>query len=140
MKRLLSILPAVLLPAAGCAPVLTAGNAAAADHAPAVFTFESFDGGGPEYRIEVDAGIVSHSCTRRYAKANHAELEGAGYRLICTFRGLKAGEAAMTVRERSPIAGNADHRYIVKVDEKLNVTITPAGDAGCPDAAAEPER
>ena len=125
MKRLLSILPALLLPAAACALPGTAGVAAAAGGHSAVLSFHSFDGGGPEYRIEVDPGIVSHSCTRRYAKANHEELEGAGYDLICTFRGLKPGETAMTVRERSPIAGNADLTYAVKVDEKLNVTITP---------------
>ena len=125
MKRLLSILPAVLLPAACILPGTASEAATAAGERSAVLSFHSFDGGGPEYRIEVDTGIVSHSCKRRYAKANHEELEGAGYDLICTFRGLKPGETTMTVRERSPIAGNADLTYAVNVDEKLNVTIMP---------------
>ncbi len=128
MKRPPSILPVMLLSAAFCAPIAAAGGAAAADHAPAILTFESFDGGGPEYKIEVDPAIVSHSCQKRYAKANHADLEGAGYDIICTFRGLRPGQTDMTVRQRSPIAGNADMMYAVKVDEKLNVTITPLPD------------
>ena len=86
-------------------------------------TFDSFDGGGPEFDIELDSDIVT--CTRRkeYFDANHDELDGAAFRITYTFTGVTQGETTLTVKARSPIAGNYDHRYSVKVDEKLNVTI-----------------
>ncbi len=91
--------------------------------AEATLTFDSFDGGGPEFDIELDSDIVT--CTRRkeYFDANHDELDGAAFRIIYTFTGVAPGETAMIVKERSPIAGNYDHTYSVKVDEKLNVSI-----------------
>ena len=91
--------------------------------AEATLTFDSFDGGGPEFDIELDSDIVT--CTRRkeYFDANHDELDGAAFRITYSFTGVTPGETAMTVKERSPIAGNYDHTYSVKVDEKLNVSI-----------------
>ena len=90
----------------------------------ATLTFSSFDGGGPEYSIKIDdPTIVSYSSSRHYHKPNHEEMTGAGYDVIFTFTGLKPGETNMTVEERSPIADNADIKYIITVDDKLNVEI-----------------
>ncbi|MBE6908926.1 MAG: hypothetical protein E7474_04890 [Ruminococcaceae bacterium] len=91
----------------------------------ATLVFHSFDGGGPAYTIVMDSDIVSRTSAHKYAKKNHAELEGAGYDVIFTFTGLKPGKADMTVEERSPIGDNLDHRYTVTVDPDLNVSIEP---------------
>ena len=90
---------------------------------PAILSFHSFDGGGPEYNITLDSDIVSWDSAREYSDANHEELDGAAYQVIFTFTGIRPGEATMTVEERSPIAGNLDHVYAVKVDHNLNVAV-----------------
>ena len=89
----------------------------------AILTFSSFDGGGPEYSIELGSDIVSYKRSIKYAKANHEKLNGAGYTITYTFTGLTPGETEMTVEERSPISSNRDHRYSVKVDNDLRVAI-----------------
>lgn len=89
----------------------------------AVLSFDSFDGGGPEYRILLDEDIVSYECRREYSSPDHEDLDGAAYNIIFSFTGLKPGETTMTVQWRSPIAGNKDLIYEVKVDPDLNVTI-----------------
>ena len=88
-----------------------------------VLTFDSFDGGGPEYEIVLDSDIVTYTSTREYARPDYKELDGAGFTVLFTFTGVKPGEAAMMIEERSPIGGNLDHRYSVKVDNNLNVSI-----------------
>ena len=94
----------------------------------AKLTFSSFDGGGPEYSVFfADESIASYTGERRYGNENHEEIDGASYDVVFTFSGLKQGETRMTVEERSPIAGNFDHFYVLKVDEKLNVTIELTG-------------
>lgn len=90
---------------------------------PAMLSFHAFDGGGPEYGIVLDSDIVSWNSAREYNDANHDELDGAAYQVVFTFTGVKPGEATMTVEERSPIGGNLDHVYAVKVDDDLNVTV-----------------
>ena len=91
--------------------------------AKATLVFDSFDGGGSEYNIELDSDIVT--CTRKkdYLDANHDELDGAAFRITYTFTGVAQGETTATVKARSPIAGNFDYKYSVRVDEKLNVSI-----------------
>lgn len=98
--------------------VVTGGNKA-------VLSFDSFDGGGPEYSIVLDSDIVSFEQTVIYSKPNHEELDGAGFTVSFAFTGLKPGEATMTIEERSPITDNLDHIYAVKVDQDLNVRIEP---------------
>lgn len=93
------------------------------DGAKAMLSFDSFDGGGPEYSVVHDTDIVSYTSSKEYSKPNHEELDGAGYTVSFTFTGLKPGEATMTIEERSPIADNLDHIYAVKVDQDLNVSI-----------------
>lgn len=91
--------------------------------AEATLTFDSFDGGGPEYSIVLDSDIVSYERTTKYKKSDHGQLDGAGYTVTYTFTGITPGETGMTVEERSPICGDMDHRYSVKVDCDLTVTI-----------------
>ena len=90
----------------------------------AELSFQSFDGGGPEFQVVLkNQDIVSYESSVHYAKADHAELTGAGYTITYIFTGKKAGETSMTIEERSPIADNLDHKYHVSVDEDLHVTI-----------------
>ena len=89
----------------------------------ATLTFDSFDGGGSEYDIELDSDIVTCTRKKEYLDANHDELDGAAFRITYTFTGVAQGEATATVKARSPIAGNFDYKYSVRVDEKLNVSI-----------------
>ena len=91
--------------------------------AEAILTFDSFDGGGSEYDIELDSAIVTCTRNKEYLDANHDELDGAAFRITYTFTGVAQGEATATVKTRSPIAGNFDYKYSVRVDEKLNVSI-----------------
>ena len=103
----------------------------------AVLSFDSFDGGGPEYSVVLDSDIVSFEREKSYGKPNHAEIDGAGFTVTFTFTGLKPGEAVMTIEERSPIAGNEDLLYSVKVDRDLNVSLELLS-ATDPDAVADP--
>ena len=90
----------------------------------AELSFESFDGGGPDFNVVIeDGGIVSCECSREYNDPDHEETDGAGYRVKYSFTGLKPGETGMTIEERSPIADNLDHIYRVRVDEELHVEI-----------------
>ena len=85
--------------------------------------FDSFDGGGPEYTAVVgDTSIVSCASERKYAKADHEQMTGAGYDVIFTLTGLKPGSTTLTVSSFSPIVGSEEYRYTVTVDEGLNVT------------------
>ena len=92
-------------------------------NARATLSFTSFDGGGPEFSLELGSDIAAFVREKKYGKPDHDEMEGAGYTITYIFKGLKEGETTMTVREWSPIAGNEDHLYALKVDEELNVTI-----------------
>ncbi len=124
MKRLLSILLFAIVIFGDILHIqVMAGDILKQGTATARLTFDSFDGGGPEYSLILNSDIVSWKRLRKYAKANHEELDGAGYTITYTFTGLKPGETRMTIQQRSPIAGNLDIFYSVKVDEKLNVEI-----------------
>ena len=88
-------------------------------------SFHSFDGGGPEYNVEIeDKDILACSSERRYAKADHEELEGAGFDIIFTFTGLKPGETVVTVSGGSAIVPDEEYIYNVIVDDALNVALT----------------
>ena len=91
---------------------------------PATLSFDSFDGGGPEFNVVIaDEDIVSYTGKAKYYDADHEELCGAGYDEIITFTGLKPGETTAVIEERSPIADNLDHEYRITVDDELNVQI-----------------
>ena len=90
----------------------------------ASLSFESFDGGGPKFNVVIaDESIVSSSSESNYRDPNHEEMNGSGYDVIITFRGIKPGETTAIVEERSPIADNLDHKYRITVDDELNVQI-----------------
>ena len=87
-------------------------------------SFESFDGGGPDFNVVVaDEGIISYETEVKYYSSNHGEMTGSGFDKIITFTGIKPGETTVVVEERSPIADNLDHKYRVTVDDELNVRI-----------------
>lgn len=88
----------------------------------ATLSFESFDGGGPEFNVIIeDESIVSYSAVRKYAKEDHDMMTGAGYDEVFTFTGKKPGETYMLIEARSPIAENFDIKYRVVVSEDLRV-------------------
>ena len=91
----------------------------------ATLVFESFDGGGPEYRVEIDDPALLSCCSEaHYPKPDHDRMTGAGYTVTYTFTGLAPGTTLLTVRARSPIAENFDAIYRADVDDDLNVTLT----------------
>ncbi len=90
----------------------------------ASLSFESFDGGGPEFNVEIaDESIVSYASRSKYRDPDHGKMHGSGYDEIITFTGIKPGETTVIIEERSPIADNLDHKYRVAVDDELNVQI-----------------
>ena len=102
---------------------------AAADYAKTYrLTFESFDGGGPYYRIEIeDYGMLTWFTDLRYRDENHAEIDGAAYEIYFDFAGKKPGTTRVVIHSESPIAGNEDYKYRAVVDENLNVTMEQIG-------------
>ena len=94
-----------------------------ANGSPAELSFESFDGGGPEYAAEVsDPTVVSFTRKTAYASPDHEEMDGAGYRVIFTFAGLRPGETQAEITAWSPITEGEIYVYALTVDEQLNVT------------------
>ena len=118
MKRRLAALLAFLL-------ILSALCGAAAEAGAVEMTFSSFDGGGPEYWLEIeDPEIATFACRKEYDTPDEAELPGAAYRIIYTFTGLKPGETRLTVSQSSPLLEGFDATYILAVDEALNVSLS----------------
>ena len=92
---------------------------------PAELAFESFDGGGPEYSVEIsDPTVVSYTRRKAYASPEHEEMDGAGYSVIFTFTGLRPGETQAEITSRSPITEGEIYVYALTVDEQRNVTAT----------------
>ena len=92
-------------------------------------SFDSFDGGGPEFSIRIeDPDIVSCVRTKKYDREDHDEMTGAGFKITFTFTGLKAGETTATISARSPIADNYDAVYAVRVDDALNISLEEVED------------
>ena len=90
----------------------------------ASLSFESFDGGGPEFNVVIaDESIVSYASKAKYRHPDHEKMHGSGYDEIITFTGIKPGETTVIIEERSPIADNLDHKYRLAVDDELNVQI-----------------
>ena len=91
----------------------------------AVLTFESFDGGGPEYEITVGTpDLLEVEKEVRYLSENHEEEDGSAYEVIFTFTGLKPGMTTVTVRGGSSIVPDSTSVYQVDVDYNLNVLLT----------------
>ncbi len=87
-------------------------------------SYESFDGGGPEFSVRIDdPEITSCESRRRYREDDHEQMTGAGYEVIITFTALKAGETTATISARSPIAENFDAIYAIQVDDAGNIAL-----------------
>ena len=83
----------------------------------------SFDGGGPEYDFSIEnPEIADFSTQREYSKPNHEELDGAGYDVVLTLTGKKAGETVLTASYSSPIGDSGAKKYRVTVADDLSVT------------------
>lgn len=94
-------------------------------------TFDSFDGGGPEYTVSIDAPqLLSYTEIHRYLSEDHEELCGAGYQVIFTFTGLLPGITTMTISARSPVAENEDYQYSVTIGDNMDVTIDKIENSG----------
>ncbi len=90
----------------------------------AVLTFDSFDGGGPEYSVTInDPSVVSCSRDQAYNSTDHEEMDGAGYKVTFLFTAQKPGETQATVTSWSPLAGSEAYVYELTVDEALNLRI-----------------
>ena len=91
----------------------------------ATLTFDSFDGGGPQYTVKLtELSVVSYDQIKKYHRANHDEMFGSGYDVIITFFGLKPGKTVATIECLSPIADNYDAVYDIEVTNSLDVIIT----------------
>ena len=92
-----------------------------------VLSFHSFDGGGPTFSVILDdPAALSYKTEQKYSSPHHAEMDGAGFTVYITLKGLKPGETAFTVVSDSPITGTEEMRYVARVYEDLSLTVTPA--------------
>ncbi len=99
-------------------------NSATPVNGTASVSYESFDGGGPEFSVRIDdPEIASCESRRRYWKDDHEQMTGAGYEVIITFTALKAGETTATISARSPVAENFDAIYAIQVDDAGNIAL-----------------
>ena len=90
----------------------------------AVLRLSSFDGGGPEYSVEIaDPALLSCTMERDYGTRRDEPEDGSPYDVILTFTGLKPGTTAVCVHSRSPIMEEEDLYYTAVVDEALNVVL-----------------
>ena len=90
----------------------------------AALAFDSFDGGGPEYTVEIgDPDILSYTCSYRYLDPDYEELDGATYTVMFEFTGLQAGSTRVAVTGWSPIVDGRRITYEATVDENLNVVL-----------------
>lgn len=90
-------------------------------------TLESFDGGGPFYRVEIeDYDTLTFFADCQYRDENHEEIDGAAYEIYYDFAGKKPGTTRVIIHSESPIAGNEDIVYMAAVDENLNVIMERA--------------
>ena len=98
--------------------------AAGTDPVAAELSFDSFCGGGPEFTVYIDdESIVSYRREVRSSESDDSGESVDGYTVIYSFTGLKPGETEMLIEERSRAAENRDRKYIIRVDQDLNVYI-----------------
>ena len=87
-------------------------------------SFDSFDGGGPEYEAIIEnTAVLSCVQTREYYNPDHNEMCGSGYAVHLDFTGLQAGQTVVKIECRSPIADNYDELYDAEVNAALEVSL-----------------
>ena len=90
----------------------------------AALSFSSFEGGGAEYRVEIeDPEIVACRSSRRYDSDEDPLPPGSGFTETFTFTGLKPGTTMVTVFADSPLADSWSAAYTATVDGSLRVTL-----------------
>ena len=105
-------------------PVTIAGPEDDAWQKSVTLTFDSFDGGGPNYSIAIeDPEIVTYERLTKYYNSDHEMMDGAGYDVIFVFTGVKPGTTTMIISARSSIGDNYDIEYTVAVNEELEIFI-----------------
>lgn len=89
---------------------------------PAVLSFHSFEGGGPEYSFKTEIkGIFTWYSRCVYNKPGHEQLCGAGYDIIYELYPLRKGRATAVITSGSPIVPESSQRITVIVDENLKI-------------------
>ena len=146
MKRKLAGILAVALLLSGCvaAPGPQGGEEMTTESKQQVtLEYHSFDGGGPSFRVQIDdPAILEYRSEEEYDKANHEELDGAGYTVRFVFTGKQPGQTRVTVTAESPIGDNYTEFYDAAVDAdgkltlELRERVTPEDD----ELVTEPEQ
>lgn len=94
------------------------------DDKTAKLEFDSFDGGGPEYKALIeDASIAEISEEKEYKKSDHDKINGAGYKVIYTITGKKPGKTRLIVSCTTQKDIVSDKVYEVTVAEDNKVTV-----------------
>ncbi len=96
----------------------------------ATLTFSSFDGGGPDFSLTLDAPEkVDWYRQNQYDSPQEPQPPGSGYTVSYVFRGRIPGDAIATVCVNSPLSANheGDHSwdlvYILRIDNDYNVAV-----------------
>ena len=86
--------------------------------------FSSFDGGGPQFTVEIEhPETLSVQSREEYADPAHEAQTGSAFQVIFSFFGRQPGQTRLTVSARSAIAENYDAVYLASVDESLHVSL-----------------
>ena len=102
-----------------------------------VLSFDSFDGGGPEYTVTIeDETVATYKKAKVYRDENHDEMNGAAFDIKVTVTALAPGETLMTVVGSSPITGEEVYYYKIRVEEDLSITVTSVDG---PDEGGDPD-
>ncbi len=90
---------------------------------PFALSFDSFDGGGPEYSFETEkTGIFTWYGQRRYLNPDHDKMCGSAFSVIFEIYPLRKGTATALIRGESPICPEPLRRLTVEVGDGLSTT------------------
>ncbi|MBQ9314407.1 MAG: hypothetical protein IJ220_05360 [Clostridia bacterium] len=85
-------------------------------------SFHSFDGGGPEYWLEIEEkGIFTWYSQRHYYNADHENLCGAGYDVEFSLYPLRKGTATAILTGDSPICPEPVRKITVEVKDDFTM-------------------
>ena len=103
--------------------LITKTAPARAEDDPAQLTFTSFAGGGPEYDVVIEVPEIVEVKKEYKYNLRKEDVDGAGYKIIFSFIGLKEGSTRIVVHGGSPIADFPDTVYNAKVDSSLHLEL-----------------